>query len=158
MPLGNISTTSTVGVCHLYFKITGVCYVLNLYIARRLQRKFFILEYLYIILSLLGEDLYFWKQNTMHVFDVVPGLVETLWASPNIGYHGLLYAILLAKCFKSRMWENSRHVSRQLAGIGKLQLCSYMCINASHVRSLSEHTCINVMPQYDFGANIVHNS
>lgn len=33
-------------------------------------------------------------------------------------YSALLSANILAKCFHTRLWENSKHVARQLPGIG----------------------------------------
>lgn len=33
-------------------------------------------------------------------------------------YSALLSANILAKCFHTRLWENSKHVARQLSGIG----------------------------------------
>ncbi|XP_022248602.1 probable ATP-dependent DNA helicase HFM1 isoform X4 [Limulus polyphemus] len=34
------------------------------------------------------------------------------------GFSGLLNAIILSKCFRAKLWENSKHVSRQLEKIG----------------------------------------
>ncbi|KFM80458.1 putative ATP-dependent DNA helicase HFM1, partial [Stegodyphus mimosarum] len=34
------------------------------------------------------------------------------------GFSVLYNAIILAKCFKAKLWENSKHVSRQLDKIG----------------------------------------
>ena len=41
-----------------------------------------------------------------------------LWQRGNTGFKALLSAVLLAKCLRARMWENSRYVTRQLQGIG----------------------------------------
>ncbi|ELT92384.1 hypothetical protein CAPTEDRAFT_102528 [Capitella teleta] len=44
-------------------------------------------------------------------------LVEVLWQNA-CGYKALNNAVILAKCVKARLWENSKHLSRQLPGIG----------------------------------------
>ena len=45
------------------------------------------------------------------------GLVELLWLRDE--YRSLLSAVLLMKCLKARLWDDSRYVSKQLDGIGK---------------------------------------
>ena len=47
----------------------------------------------------------------------VTGLMELQWLG--VDYTGLLHAIHLCKAFKARLWSDSRHVARQLEGIGK---------------------------------------
>ncbi|XP_013384284.1 probable ATP-dependent DNA helicase HFM1 [Lingula anatina] len=43
-------------------------------------------------------------------------LVEFLWQ--RCSFKALLSAVILSKCFKARLWENSKYVCRQLDGIG----------------------------------------
>ncbi|KAK2182930.1 hypothetical protein NP493_332g03054 [Ridgeia piscesae] len=57
------------------------------------------------------------------------GLVEVLWERQD--FKALLNAVLLAKCFKAKQWESSRHMSRQLAGIGTM--LSNALVNAGMV-------------------------
>lgn len=50
-------------------------------------------------------------------------LLDYLESSDFIEYHpkaysALLSANILAKCFHTRLWENSKHVAKQLPGIG----------------------------------------
>lgn len=51
------------------------------------------------------------------------GMVEYLGSQEYLGQHpqtypALLNAVILAKCFHARLWENSPYLSRQLPGIG----------------------------------------
>ena len=48
------------------------------------------------------------------------GLVQVLWQRHD--FKALLNSVILAKCFKAKLWESSRHMSRQLAGIGVIYL------------------------------------
>ena len=45
-----------------------------------------------------------------------PGLFEYLMQKTN--FQALLHATIIAKCFKARLWENSKYVARQLDKIG----------------------------------------
>lgn len=45
------------------------------------------------------------------------GLVEMLWQRED--FQALVSALQLCKCFKARLWEDSKHVSKQLDGIGE---------------------------------------
>ena len=47
----------------------------------------------------------------------VSGLMELQWL--DVDYRTLLHAIQLCKAFKARLWPDSKHVARQLEGIGK---------------------------------------
>ena len=44
------------------------------------------------------------------------GLMEMAWQKTD--FKALLNAVLLFKCLRAKLWENSRYVSRQLNGIG----------------------------------------
>jgi len=46
-----------------------------------------------------------------------PGLVELLWTQGQ--FQSLLSAVLLCKCFRAKLWHDSKFVSKQLEGIGK---------------------------------------
>ena len=48
--------------------------------------------------------------------NTISGLLEVHWHRPY--FKTLMNAVLLAKCCKAKLWENSKHVSRQLTGIG----------------------------------------
>ena len=50
---------------------------------------------------------------------IIPVLVEFLWQKSEY-YKSLQSAVILAKCMKAKLWENSKHVAKQLPGIGKL--------------------------------------
>lgn len=45
------------------------------------------------------------------------GLVEVLWNRQD--FTSLQSAVIICKCFASKLWENSKFISRQLTGIGK---------------------------------------
>lgn len=50
-----------------------------------------------------------------------PGLSEFLSSHQN-NFIVLLNALILAKCFRCRLWENSLYVSKQLEKIGKYSI------------------------------------
>lgn len=52
------------------------------------------------------------------------GLVEFLSLSPTTGYSALLNSLILAKCFRAKLWENSPFVSKQLEKIGGHRRCA----------------------------------
>lgn len=47
----------------------------------------------------------------------------------------LLNSVILAKCFKCKLWENSRHVSKQLDKIGRYSRQTG-CLSLSAVSSI----------------------
>ncbi len=57
------------------------------------------------------------KKKKKKLLFFVKGLLEVHWQRPC--FKTLLNAVLLAKCCKTKLWENSKHVSRQLTGIGE---------------------------------------
>lgn len=52
------------------------------------------------------------------IFNDFAGLVEYLSIEEK-GFTSLYSAVILSKCFKAKLWENSKYVSRQLEKIGK---------------------------------------
>lgn len=50
-------------------------------------------------------------------FLILSGLMELQWLG--VDYTTLLHTIQLCKAFKARLWPDSKHVSRQLEGIGE---------------------------------------
>ncbi|XP_078310394.1 putative ATP-dependent DNA helicase HFM1 isoform X2 [Crassostrea virginica] len=60
------------------------------------------------------------QQDTTRIFRAAQRmsrcLVELLWLRDE--YRSLLSAVLLMKCLKARLWDDSRYVSKQLDGIG----------------------------------------
>uniref|UniRef100_A0A3Q3W1T6 Probable ATP-dependent DNA helicase HFM1 n=1 Tax=Mola mola TaxID=94237 RepID=A0A3Q3W1T6_MOLML len=55
-------------------------------------------------------------------------LSEFLGQSPKTGFSALLNSLILAKCFRAKLWENSPYVSKQLDKIG--QTLSTAMVNA----------------------------
>ena len=78
--------------------------------------------------------LYLWLSSCIdgHVFISYLGLVQVLWQRHD--FKALLNAVILAKCFKAKLWESSRHMSRQLVGIGEtlVLLIDYINFFALH--------------------------
>jgi hypothetical protein len=56
----------------------------------------------------------------MYHINIFSGLVEVLWNREH--FTSLHNAVTLAKCFHSRIWENSSFVTKQLTGIGNLAI------------------------------------
>lgn len=50
----------------------------------------------------------------------VPGLVEFLTQHSKRNFSAQLNAVLLAKCFRAKLWEDSPYISKQLDRIGKI--------------------------------------
>ena len=53
------------------------------------------------------------------------GLVEMLWQ--RVDFQSLVSALQLCKCFKAKLWEDSKHVSKQLDGIGRIYYFYSQC-------------------------------
>lgn len=49
---------------------------------------------------------------------ILSGLSEFLSHAPKTGFSALLNSLILAKCFRAKLWENSPYVSKQLEKIG----------------------------------------
>lgn len=60
----------------------------------------------------------------MIVVSSVLGLIEYL-SIENKGFSALHSAIVLSKCFRAKLWENSKFVSRQLEKIGDFIIFIY---------------------------------
>ena len=58
-----------------------------------------------------------------------------LWQRSD-NFRSLLNAVILSKCFRAKMWENSKHVTRQLSGIGVLR------VNRKHSHNISQLLCL----------------
>ncbi|KAI8504903.1 ATP-dependent DNA helicase MER3 [Branchiostoma belcheri] len=56
------------------------------------------------------------QRSESAALETMPGLTEFLMHRP--GFRVLLNATLLSKCFRSRLWENSKFVAKQLDKIG----------------------------------------
>lgn len=56
-----------------------------------------------------------WLIQVNHIFT---GLSDFL-ASSKTNFSALLNSVILAKCFRCKLWENSLHVSKQLEKIGR---------------------------------------
>lgn len=52
-------------------------------------------------------------------FDYEPGLAEFLNQRSKTGFSALLNSLILAKCFRAKLWEDSPYISKQLEKIGK---------------------------------------
>ena len=65
----------------------------------------------------------------------VSGLMELQWL--DVDYTTLLHAIQLCKAFKARLWPDSKHVARQLEGIGKFVFIPPNTHTHTHT-----HTCL----------------
>lgn len=65
---------------------------------------------------------------------VIPilGLSEFLSHSFKTGFTALLNSLILAKCFRAKLWENSPYISKQLEKIGEqtAMLIYYACRHA----------------------------
>ncbi|XP_064613087.1 probable ATP-dependent DNA helicase HFM1 [Liolophura sinensis] len=61
-------------------------------------------------------------QDTTKIFRVAQRvakcLVEFMWSKPH--FQTLLTSVMLCKCLKSRLWENSKFITKQLEGIGPM--------------------------------------
>ena len=64
--------------------------------------------------------------NTRFFFSSTLGLVELLWQKRN--FKALLSAVQLCKCFRAKLWEDSKFISKQLEGIGKSLIGSYILL------------------------------
>lgn len=52
----------------------------------------------------------------------VPGLVEFLAQHSKKNFSARLNAVILAKCFRAKLWEDSPYISKQLDRIGEIDL------------------------------------
>lgn len=55
--------------------------------------------------------------NLYDILNCLSGLVQYI-STNDKGFAALYSAVVLSKCFKARLWENSKYVSRQLEKIG----------------------------------------
>lgn len=52
----------------------------------------------------------------------MPGLVEFLSQHTKKNFSAHLNAMILAKCFRAKLWEDSPYISKQLDRIGEISL------------------------------------
>lgn len=84
---------------------------------------------------------------TLIVFWSQSGLSEFLCQPSKTGFSALLNSLILAKCFRAKLWENSHYVSKQLEKIGGCAMfihCTYRQLVALRLISCTGSVKLNI--------------